>query len=420
MPVQQLLQAIREMREDFARDMATLRETSAREIRAVQESQTQAQEASNNQIRVLQDHLAALRTPASTPAPREASPEPEPTIRVPLPEPQVAKAPALPSHKKMILPDPPKFEGVRRKYRTWELEMRGKLRTDGHLMGGPLEHWSYIYSRLGDGPQAMCAAFYQTPHNHADPPTAFFQYLGASYGDQNIARKALDKVGSMTQGDKESFASFLPKFEKELADAGGADWPDVVKIGHLKRTLNESMQAQLRSQLSMPEVYFQYVGALQTLGANLDDAHLRGRKRNTWRSKSPAPAQKTPKQASSTQDSDAMDWEPTKISKAMLRQNKELEGKRAVWVDQKEIERRAKERLCFRCGRRECRVDRCPLKPARRPDAARSEARKARPEVQKAKARKAKAVTVEVASESEAESVEYESCGDSDDESGKE
>lgn len=399
------------MRDNFAREMTALRDASSREIEAIRESQTRAQEASDCQIRVLQEHLAALQAPPSAPAPREVSPAPEQAVPVLPAEPPVIAVPAPPSHRRMIIPDPPKFEGARKKFRTWELEMKGKLRTDGHLMGGPLEHWNYIYSRLGDGPQAMCAAFCQAPHNHADPPSAFFQYLGASYGDPNIARKALDNVGSMTQGDKESFASFLPKFERELADAGGAGWPDVVKIGHLKRALNESMQTQLKSQLGMPEAYFQYVGSLQTLGANLDDAHLRGRKRNTWRSKLPAPAH---------QDSDAMDWEPTKISRATLKQNKELKGKRAVWVDQEEMERRAKESRCFRCGRRECRVDRCPLKPARRQDAARTGAKKARPGTQKAKARKAKAVTIEVASESEAESVEYESCEDPDDESGKE
>jgi hypothetical protein len=176
----------------------------------------------------------------------------------------------------------------------------------------------------------------------------------------------------------------------------------MVRIGHLKRALNENMRAQLKSQLTMPEQYFLYVRALQTLGANLDDTHLRHRK-NAWQSKPSATTQKAPKQ-----EADVMDWEPTKVSKAILRQNKELKGKRAVWVDQEEIGRRSREGLCFRCARKECRADRCPLKPPRRPDAACPKAKKAQTKAQPTKAKKGKVAVVEVDSGSETESADYE------------
>jgi hypothetical protein len=68
-----------------------------------------------------------------------------------------------------------------------------------------------------------------------------------------------------------------------------------------------------------------------------------------------------------------MDWEPTKINKAVLEQNKQLAGKRAKWVNRDEMERRRKEGSCFRCGRKECRIDKCPLRPARRPDTSETE-----------------------------------------------
>ncbi|KAM7208834.1 hypothetical protein V8F06_014924 [Rhypophila decipiens] len=63
-----------------------------------------------------------------------------------------------------------------------------------------------------------------------------------------------------------------------------------------------------------------------------------------------------------------MDWEPTRISQAIHKANEKLKGKRAKWVDQEEIDRRKSEGRCLRCGRTGCRVNKCPLLPARRPD----------------------------------------------------
>ena len=77
-------------------------------------------------------------------------------------------------------------------------------------------------------------------------PLKFLQYLSSCYSDPNLSQKALDKLGSMTQGDKEPFTSFLPKFEKELADANGAGWTSAVKISYFKKTLNGEMRRELK------------------------------------------------------------------------------------------------------------------------------------------------------------------------------
>ncbi len=63
-----------------------------------------------------------------------------------------------------------------------------------------------------------------------------------------------------------------------------------------------------------------------------------------------------------------MDWEPTKISKAVQRQNQELAGKRAKWADENETALRIKEKRCLRCGRPGCWISECPLLPPRLPE----------------------------------------------------
>lgn len=65
-----------------------------------------------------------------------------------------------PTKKKPTLPDPPRFNGLRKKFRAWELEMRSKLRVDGTAIGSPADRFAYIYARLEETPQAMAAVFF--------------------------------------------------------------------------------------------------------------------------------------------------------------------------------------------------------------------------------------------------------------------
>ncbi|XP_044724102.1 reverse transcriptase (RNA-dependent DNA polymerase) domain-containing protein [Hirsutella rhossiliensis] len=51
-------------------------------------------------------------------------------------------------------------------------------------------------------------------------PDLFLDYLNRRYGDPNAKARALDRLRSLKQKPDESFASFFPKFEKELADSG--------------------------------------------------------------------------------------------------------------------------------------------------------------------------------------------------------
>ena len=329
--------------------------------------QAQEREATQAHIKALQETIASLQaTPAATPQ----SPAP-PAL------PAVTTTPPSPpgqTKKKMTLPDPPRFDGTRKKFRTWKQEMEGKLETDGLAIGTKRDQFAYVFTRLTDVPQAMSAAYYDhSKQTGATDPLRFLSYLSSCYLDPNLSQKALSRLGSMTQGDKESFASFLPKFEKELADADGAGWTAAVKISYLKKALNGEMRKELKGQLNMPTEYHPYVRALQDLGANLDEFRGFSQRRAPWqpgqkgtqtRTKTPPPHNSSPRLPSP----DAMDWEPTKISRAVQRQNKELAGKRAKWVDEKEMALRRREQRCLRCGRDGCWASECPLLPPRRPD----------------------------------------------------
>jgi hypothetical protein len=182
----------------------------------------------------------------------------------------------------------------------------------------------------------------------------------------------------MAQGKSEFFAAFYPRFERELADAGGAAWADEIRINYLTRALNDEMKDRLVSMLHLPKDYLGFVRELHNLGANID-ARRTSEKRAAKKLRTyPLPqgsssAQMVPRvKRNSTPppraaSPDAMDWEPTKISHMIQKQNEKLRGKRAKWVDQDELDRRRKEGRCFRCGRTGCSVSECPLLPPKRP-----------------------------------------------------
>ena len=52
---------------------------------------------------------------------------------------------------------------------------------------------------------------------------AFMEYLDRTYKDQAIQSKAAAELGRLHQKDNTTLASFLPKFERVLSEAGGGE-----------------------------------------------------------------------------------------------------------------------------------------------------------------------------------------------------
>ena len=255
--------------------------------------------------------------------------------------------------------------------------MEGKLRTDGCLLGSPTDRFTYIYSRLGDTPQSMAAAFYESGgRGGGHDPTDFLRYLTTTYEDPNVAQHALNNLDSMAQGKTESFAAFYPRFEKQLADAGGATRDAVVQINYLKKALNDETKDLLVPMLHLPKDYPEFVQELHSLGANIDARRATQRRAGrrppfTPQTRNASPDRRAAKHQSheytTTGPHDTMDWEPTRVSRMIQQDNPKLAGKRAKWIDEKEKERRRNEGRCFRCGRTGYTIAEYPLLLARPP-----------------------------------------------------
>ncbi|KAM4064778.1 zinc knuckle domain-containing protein [Hirsutella rhossiliensis] len=169
----------------------------------------------------------------------------------------------------------------------------------------------------------------------------FLDYLNRRYGDPNAKARALDRLRSLKQKPDESFASFFPKFEKELADSGGGEWADVVQINYLEGAINNRLKSSL-------------VSAIASISTNDNKAASRGQERSmvvypnrSSPDKAPSPGSPT---TSSPPSDDQMDWEPVKA-------NRLINGRRAP--EEKQFVP-LEERKCYECGKLGHLAAKCP------------------------------------------------------------
>src|SRR6266480_5060691 len=148
----------------------------------------------------------------------------------------------------------PLFMGKRSKWRSWKSRIEAKLRKDKLVIGDPLDHFTYIEACLDDTPAKIVLAYVERAREtNSEDPDQFMAYLNNIYGDNNVKERANNKLNSMSQG-KEAFTTFLPKFERTLAEAGGGEWTNEVKINTLKRMLNQELRTGMYRNIR-----FQYV-----------------------------------------------------------------------------------------------------------------------------------------------------------------
>ena len=162
------------------------------QINNMQAKQAEEREATRQQIEALQGNLAALQdksTPATTPSVQD-------TIR------DTDAIPPVQTKKKATLPDPPRFDGNRKEFPSWYLEMEYKLQTDGPAIGSSKDQFAYVFSRLEKGARSTATAFAQHGGNtSAYSPTEFLTYLKSCYGDPNQKQSALGRLTRLHQGD---------------------------------------------------------------------------------------------------------------------------------------------------------------------------------------------------------------------------
>ena len=215
----------------------------------------------------------------------------------------------------------------------WKVEADNKLRIDGAVISTPQDQAAYLFSRMEAKAQLMVVSFYQ---NQPGCDTAtFVRHLNSVYIDPNATTRALNRLQVIKQG-RESFATFLSKFEKELGESQLTMVPDMVKIGYFCGALNTEMQHAMIGPVTNTD-YDGFVQALLAVGSQLDC--LQYQKGQTASITTPSCV---------WPDGDEMNWTPT-VQKVKLR-------KRLTADEQQKC---SQEGRCFNCLKRGHRANDC-------------------------------------------------------------
>ena len=188
-----------------------------------------------------------------------------------------------------------KFDGSRKGYPMWKVEVDNKLQIDGAVIGTPQDEAAYLFSRMEAKAQLMVVSFYQNQPG-CDAAT-FVRHLDSVYINPNVAARTLNRLQAMKQG-RESFATFLPKFEKELGESQLTMVPNMVKIGYLRGALYTEMQHAMIGPVTYTD-YSGFVQALLVVGSQLDCLQYQ----KGWTAPITTPSCVWP-------DGDEMDWTP--------------------------------------------------------------------------------------------------------------
>jgi hypothetical protein len=277
------------------------------------------------------------------------------------------------------------FTGIKSEWRGWKMQMLIKLQVDGEAIGEELNRIGYVYSRLKDKPRDIVTTYVETAFKQFNRDLHSVEILigrlEISYGDAHRVEKAISKLHTIKQGEYESFANFFPKLESLITTADADLWPDATKITYVRNALNDRLRAQLiGASYEDLTIYSRFVTKCEQLSSQMEMMGM-------WKKKDGKKDVRPAYQRPTVPIEEKMEWEPTPYDTTRVNatrgyrydppnpdgypstrvEDRNLLGKRAKWVDYREMNARKEEGRCLRCGRSNCRIITCPLAMAINP-----------------------------------------------------
>ena len=133
----------------------------------------------------------------------------------------------------MRLPDLPKFDGGRRKYKAWKMQAKMKLRVHAEAIGDEIAKIGLIFNALEKTALSnMCSTVYALEKSVDPKVQTLIDHLDKSYSNPHETQQDRQRLATMKQGAR-AFVNFIPEFEQCLVDADGSEWPEYVKKDRL-------------------------------------------------------------------------------------------------------------------------------------------------------------------------------------------
>lgn len=241
------------------------------------------------------------------------------------------------------------FDGVHVLYPQFETGLKAKFRKEASRFPDEESKLLFAIGLLQKDAATRMTPWVQSAQGTPGAFTLekFFAQMRLQFNDEDRQRKSSNELNELKQGQS-SFDEYHAKFQRLLYESGnGLSWDDSNKISRFQFGMNVKLQKATIAVIGCN--FEQYVRDVKIIAERLESIERRS---NNWRGGNNNARNAPPVSR------DAMDWEPTVNA---------LSNRRAKWVDERELQRRKDNHLCYRCGSSEHIVNRCPYQPASRP-----------------------------------------------------
>ncbi|RKF77924.1 hypothetical protein GcC1_059032 [Golovinomyces cichoracearum] len=160
-------------------------------------------------------------------------------------------------------PHPEKFSGFDPTlYPQFRSLLEAKLQIDAKAIGNEAEKVWYGFGRLTDTASRRIHPWIEFAKNtERFTVEDFLNRLDKAFGDSDKITKAINKLNTIKQGNRD-FREFLQDFEQTILEAQGWGWEDQIKKGYLRTALNRELSDRLVSQ-DEPVGYEDFVSQLR-------------------------------------------------------------------------------------------------------------------------------------------------------------
>jgi hypothetical protein len=270
------------------------------------------------------------------------------------------------------LKDPSPYAGDGASFQSWKHAMEYKLARDAIFIGDARDQWEYIWANLTSSTQEKVRAFYNSGgglEDNAYQPSHFMNYLTITFDDPHKRAQALANLEALQMRPAQTFTQFHTLFEMLVADAGGLQWTDEIKINYLRGRVSKRIRTAAIGFMLENNNYVKVVETYKRIATDLEFMDMEQRY-----TRQPPTRPQTQPTTDAAGDTAMTDVSAASSSVRAGMGKKKARGgtsqgsrQRAAWVSREQFQSRRETGACLRCGAHGHRRSECTLLPAIRP-----------------------------------------------------
>ena len=248
---------------------------------------------------------------------------------------------------KRHLPDLSEFHENKTDFLAWLSQMNTKLEID-KADDTEFVHFWYLHSQLRGHALSQITSWVKSIRTCADVRVRdIIAQLHLVYKDSQLTERVTQRLNSLRQGKKKSFADYSTRFDCTLLKAEDLLWTDQMKRTFLINRLSMELRRALVTT-SLSALYKACCSVLHSVSVSLKLLHRQKQRLNNFCTRITA--------SSEAQNANQMNWEPASAIQVMSTQIKQT-----VWVSERELKWQRETEYCFWCEQTNHWVKNCKL-----------------------------------------------------------